>query len=206
MGASCPPCPPRSPIWSRRSVPVRWRSQQALEADRKSRPGPATMVIRVRDRFGSKGALRLRAGRALRFFDLRAPKTEVGHTLNPLGVGSIPTRPTNSFKHLASPSGGALCFVGRWRDRYRSRLRNAPRDLSGSSCRCLDHSTDRQVNAYSIAVFMISKICVLCRSPLMRSEPGPTPKAYSGEAVCVWLPQPTRRYGRSTNARLCRYG
>jgi hypothetical protein len=29
-----------------------------------------------------------------------------------LVVGSIPTRPTNRFKHLASPSGGAFCFPG----------------------------------------------------------------------------------------------
>jgi hypothetical protein len=29
-----------------------------------------------------------------------------------LVVGSIPTRPTNRFKRLASPSGGASSFLG----------------------------------------------------------------------------------------------
>jgi hypothetical protein len=42
--------------------------------------------------------------------------SQAGHrviwALDPLVVGSIPTRPTNRFKHLASPSGGTFCFVG----------------------------------------------------------------------------------------------
>ena len=32
-------------------------------------------------------------------------------TLNPLVVGSNPTRPTTPFKHLASAPAGAICFV-----------------------------------------------------------------------------------------------
>ena len=49
------------------------------------------------------------------------------------------------------------------------------------------------VAAYFIEAIMMSKSCVLCRRPVSLSDPGPVPKAYNGEAVCVWLPQPTRR-------------
>ena len=70
------------------------------------------MLVQVRDRFGWEGVTSPSAGTLLGFFELGREAGRVGHTLNPLVVGSIPTRPTKFFKHLASSSGGALCFLG----------------------------------------------------------------------------------------------
>ena len=55
----------------------------------------------VRHGFGRGAAVRVPSKPPFRFFGLLAPETRVPWTLNPLVVGSIPTRPTNTFKGLA---------------------------------------------------------------------------------------------------------
>ena len=56
----------------------------------------------VRHRFGREAAVRVPAKPPLRFFGLRPASARVPLTLNPLVVGSIPTRPTKSNERLAS--------------------------------------------------------------------------------------------------------
>jgi hypothetical protein len=56
----------------------------------------------VRHRFGRGLAGAGRADLPLRFFNFSAPVAGVARTLNPLVVGSIPTRPTNKNLGLAS--------------------------------------------------------------------------------------------------------
>ena len=60
-----------------------------------------TRRLLVRHRFGRGAAVRAPAKRPLRFFGLRPAPARVTWTLNPLVVGSIPTRPTNKLEGLA---------------------------------------------------------------------------------------------------------
>ena len=121
---------PRLPFQSRRSVPVRWQSRQALDPDRKSRANARAVLIQVRDRFGCQRGAPTLAGKLLPFFGLRPVTRRVGCTFNPLVTGSSPVRPTKKNLGLAS----ARPFV--FRGVRRSAL---PRHPRGAGWRELDH-------------------------------------------------------------------
>ena len=76
------------------AVLSRWRDLKKAATEQHRR-------ILVRHRFGRGATVRVPAKPPLRFFGLRAPEARVSWTLNPLVVGSIPTRPTNYNKGLA---------------------------------------------------------------------------------------------------------
>ena len=95
-----------------RSEPIWRRSAQPPDPVREPPTGRGPGPARVRYGFGRGGSATSPAGNPLPLFALAAPIGRVTWTLNPLVVGSIPTRPTNRCRHLASPSGGAFCLVG----------------------------------------------------------------------------------------------
>ena len=96
----------------------------------------------------------------LRFFSLRAAGARVSWTLNPLVVGSIPTRPTNTFKGLASKSLGP-CHLRRAKKRVPVRPRKTlHRDASR------DPSEERETKSRRMApTSSFVKQSVLLRCP-----------------------------------------
>ena len=78
----------------------------------------------VRHGFGRGAAVRVPSKPPFRFFGLLAPETRVPWTLNPLVVGSIPTRPTNTDKGLARNRWAFVFFGAGASIRYRGACRS----------------------------------------------------------------------------------